>query len=243
MHAATPGVVTLTLDHPEKGNALSAPLVERLSEGIQGAIADPSVHTLVIQGAGRHFCTGFDLSDLEQETEGDLLYRFIQIERLLSTLWHAPIRTVAIGQGHVLGAGADLFTACDIRLARPDTAFRFPGASFGLVLGTRRLAERVGADRALAWTSSGASIKQEEAIACGLASQSGDVAAAQPPAPYRTDRETFSALRAATRADRRDQDLAALVASIMNSSLKARLLAHRDRARAAAAQRKKAASP
>jgi len=213
--------------------------VAALSQALQRAIATPDVHTIVFQGDGKHFCTGFDLSNLDDESEGDLLYRFVQIEQLLSNIWHAPVRTVAFGHGRVLGAGADIFTACDIRVARADASFLFPGAAFGLILGTRRLQERVGADCALRWTSTGASINHQDALAAGLVNQVSDEAAERNWARLRTDRSTFSALRAATTSDQRDRDLAALIKSIMKSGLKARLQAHRDRVIAATAQRER----
>ena len=58
------GIATLGLDRPEKGNALSVELVAALHAAIDAAIADTDVHTLVLAGSGKHFCTGFDLSSL-----------------------------------------------------------------------------------------------------------------------------------------------------------------------------------
>ena len=104
-----PGITTLTLQRPERGNALGPELVEALISAAEAAIADPAVHTLVLRGAGRHFCTGLDLSDLATLSDGDLLLRLVRIETLLALLWHAPIRTVALAHGRTWGAGADLF--------------------------------------------------------------------------------------------------------------------------------------
>ncbi|MFM9999210.1 MAG: enoyl-CoA hydratase/isomerase family protein, partial [Burkholderiaceae bacterium] len=89
------GVITLTLQRPERGNALGPELVEGLIHAAGAAMADQSVHTLVPRGAGRHFCTGLDLTDLATLSDGDLLLRLVRIETLLALLWHAPIRTVA----------------------------------------------------------------------------------------------------------------------------------------------------
>ena len=66
------GVATIWLDRPEKANALSAAAVEVLSAQVASTIADPAVHTLVFRGRGKHFCTGFDLSGLEAETDATL---------------------------------------------------------------------------------------------------------------------------------------------------------------------------
>ncbi|MEI7447126.1 MAG: enoyl-CoA hydratase/isomerase family protein, partial [Burkholderiales bacterium] len=165
------GVACIELNRPARGNALSASLVEALLAAVRRACADPSVHTLAFAGAGRHFCTGFDLGDLESLSEGDLVLRFVRVEALLDAVWRAPVRTVAIATGRAWGAGADLFAACDVRVAAADATFRFPGAAFGIVLGTRRLAERVGTERARAWVTTGATLDAAEAAAAGLASR------------------------------------------------------------------------
>lgn len=228
-HAHADGVTTLTLARPERANALSADLVEALLARVHEAAADPSVHTLVLRGAGRHFCSGLDLSDLETASDGDLLQRLVRIETLLAALWHAPQRTVAVAQGRTWGAGADLFAACEQRVALAGSTFRFPGALFGIVLGTRRLAERVGSDRARALVVDGGELDAAQALASGLASADEDSA----PSPPRVDAVTARAVRAATRADHRDADLAALVRSAAAPGLRARIAAYRERLRAA----------
>lgn len=231
----TDGVTTLTLARPERGNALGPDLVEALLAAVQAASADPAVHTLVLLGEGRHFCTGLDLSDLDQCRDGDLLQRLVRIETLLAAIWHAPMRTVALAQGRTWGAGADLFATCEVRLATADASFRFPGAQFGIVLGTRRLAERVGADAARAMTTTGGEWRAADARAAGLVQQVVDDAsgvdaalAAACPAPV-VDRPTAAALRAATRPDHRDADLAALVRSAATPGLVQRIAAYRAR--------------
>lgn len=235
------GIVTLTLARPERGNALAPDLVEALLAAVQAACEDAAVHTLRLRGAGRHFCTGLDLSDLDACRDGDLLHRLVRIETLLQALWHAPLRTVALAQGRAWGAGADLFAACEVRLAHEGTSLRFPGAQFGIVLGTRRLAERVGAERARALTTEGLEWDAMQAQAAGLVqavvagTEPGDAEAALATAcaPPRVDAATARALRAATRADHRDADLAALVRSAAAPGLVARVRAYRERLRAA----------
>jgi enoyl-CoA hydratase/carnithine racemase len=227
-----PGVALIRLDRPDKGNALSAQLVSALHSSVREAITNPEVHTIVFAGDGHNFCTGFDLSDLDDVDDAALLHRFVQVELLLDAVWRAPVRTVALAQGRTWGAGADLFAACDMRLAAADATFRFPGAGFGLVLGTRRLAVRVGRDAARRLTCDGASLDQAQALACGLASgavpQGDDVLAAVCGAPA-ADRATVSALRAATGDDGADSDLAALVRSAARPGLKQRIAAYRAR--------------
>ncbi|MFN0184573.1 MAG: enoyl-CoA hydratase/isomerase family protein [Aquabacterium sp.] len=221
------GLTTLTLARPERGNALGPETVEALIEAVQSvstaASGSAGAHTLVLQAEGRHFCTGLDLSGLADLDDGALLLRLVRIETLLQLVWHAPIRTVAVAQGRAWGAGADLFAACEWRVAAADTTFRFPGARFGIVLGTRRLAERVGAMAAREVTTGGGQWDCAQALALGLASH------AQMPAltPPLVDAATAAALRDASREDRRDADLAALVRSAARPGLKQRIEAYR----------------
>ena len=226
------GVATAWMDRPEKGNAFSAAAVEALSAAVAAAIADPSVHTLVIRGRGRHFCTGFDLSDLGSETDASLRDRFVALEKLLQSVWHAPVRTVAVATGRAWGAGADLFASCDIRACTGDTTLRFPGSAFGIVLGTRRLVELIGWDRARPLVSEGATVDAAGALAAGLATDlvEGDVEAwlAARCAPPVADRATLALIREATRPDRRAEDLASLDRSASRPGLVSRIEAYRQ---------------
>ena len=217
------GVLTLTMNRPERGNALSAELVEALLETLGAAMADDTVHTTVLRGAGRHFCTGLDLSDLDQTSDGELLWRLVRIEMLLSLVWHAPKRTVAVAQGRAWGAGADLLAACEQRVVLRGTTLRFPGAQFGIVLGTRRLALRMSSAAARAVVTEGGELSAPQALACGLATHEQEPAWSAP----RVDGSTAAALYAATRAaeggDQRDADLALLVRSAAQPGLQARV--------------------
>jgi enoyl-CoA hydratase len=229
----TNGVLTLTLDRPEKGNALSPTLVEALLSEVTQANANAGgdLHSLVLCGQGANFCTGFDLSDLDSVSDGDLLLRFVRIETLLAELWHSPLRTVALAQGRAWGAGADLVAVCELRLARPEASFRFPGAGFGLVLGTRRLAERVGPDLARDWVTHGLEVGATAALQAGLVSviDGADAALSSRLVSPAVDGRTASALRRATRIDGRDADLAALVRSAAEPGLVQRIAAYRAR--------------
>ncbi|MEZ5650149.1 MAG: enoyl-CoA hydratase/isomerase family protein [Burkholderiaceae bacterium] len=163
------GLAIISLAVPGRGNALSPALVAAADEALQSALADRSVHTVTFVGEGRHLCTGFDLADLNSLDDGALLWRFVAIEQFLQRIWLAPVRTAAIAQGSTFGAGADLFAACDERWLRAGARFRFPGAGFGLVLGTRRLADRVGTDRARRWVAFAQTVGAGEALASGFA--------------------------------------------------------------------------
>jgi enoyl-CoA hydratase/carnithine racemase len=233
------GVATLWLDRPDRGNALSAIAVESASQVIAAAIADPDVHTLVFRGRGKHFCTGFDLSGLESETDATLRARFVNLEELLQSVWHAPVRTIAFATGRAWGAGADLFASCDVRACSPDSTLRFPGSAFGIVLGTRRLVELIGWDRARPLVTEGATVGATEALAASLATDivTGDAdewLLARGSAPV-ADRATFAAIRAACRPDHRASDMATLDASASRPGLQLRIAEYRAALRSRAA--------
>ena len=238
-------VLHLQLHRPEVGNALSAALVQALTEAVDAATHDASVRLLVLSGAGRHFCTGFDLSDLDRETDDILLARFTRVELLLQAVHAAPFATLALAHGRTMGAGADLFAACGDRWIVGDAGFAFPGAAFGLVLGTARLTELVGAPHAAAWIEGGQRIDADQALACGLATRR--IETEQIDAELgrwgarvnRLDAPTQRAIQAAIAAGRRPrgdagdaQDLARLVRSAARPGLRDRIAAYR------AAQRK-----
>ena len=142
-----------TLNRPEKMNALAPELVLALTEGIQAA-HQQNVPLMIFKGNGKNFCAGFDFSDLDTATDGDLLQRIIQIEIMLDLLATSPAMTVALCHGRNFGAGVDIIAACKHRVAAASTSFRFPGIKFGLILGTRRFQNIVGTQNALEILSS-----------------------------------------------------------------------------------------
>jgi len=219
----------LTLSRPEVGNCLSAALVEDLHRGLD-RFEESSAKVVIFQGAGRHFCTGFDLAGLAEQSDADLALRFIRIEQLLARIWSAPYPTIALAKGRTVGAGADLFAVCDRRIAIEGATFRFPGADFGVVLGIGRLAARIGA-RALEWVEAGREIGADEALRLGLVEHVASleaslvVLATEICAAARLDAATLAGLRAALSVERAsvDRELAELVRSVAEPGLKARM--------------------
>jgi enoyl-CoA hydratase len=132
-------VWTVTLNRPERANALSAELVEALHRVLDEA-ASALPLAVVLRGNRRHFAAGFDLAGLDLETDASLAHRFLRIGLLVERLATARYLTVAVAEGAAIGAGADLVTACDARLVAPGVTLRFPGSAFGVVLGAGRRA-------------------------------------------------------------------------------------------------------
>ena len=165
----------------------------------------------------------------------------VRIEALLQRIHAAPVTTMAIASGRTFGAGADLFAACDHRIALAGASFAFPGPAFGLVLGTNRLASLVGRDRARAMLLAGAEVPAAAALAAGLATatmaaeDTPAAIAAAAEAAARLDPATVAALHQRTSRAEDDADLAALVRSAARPGLKQRILDYRA---AVAARRK-----
>lgn len=222
----------LTLNRPEKRNALSAELVERLLDAVLAAQAE-QVPLLVLRGAGSNFSAGFDFTGFEDLSEGDLVLRFIRIETLLQTVAYGACATLALAHGGNFGAGVDLIAACRQRWAAPDARFRMPGLKFGLALGTRRLAELVGEQHAYDLMESARGFDAAQAVEIGFlqgVAQTGSwderIARAResvlslPPAGRHW-------LRSLTRGGNPDGDMAALARSASQPGLKDRIRAFR----------------
>ncbi len=226
-------VTRLTLNRPQKANALSQSVVEALLDAVEYAYTD-GTRLLIIDGNGETLCSGFDFSGFEDASEGDLVLRFIRIEHLLQRINHSPFTTLALAHGVTSGAGASLVCACHLRVAAPTAKFCFPGLRVGVVLGTRRLAQRVGVDVARPLLLSGKAFDAEHALRIGFATR---VAAQSDwPTVITSARSETSALTAAATArmneqivaDTRAADMAALVQSISVPGLKERIRMFRE---------------
>ncbi|WP_420245381.1 enoyl-CoA hydratase/isomerase family protein [Roseiterribacter gracilis] len=229
-------MATLTLARPAQGNALNATLVDELIAQLAVLAAD-GPRALVLRGEGSGFCGGFDLADLDQQSDGDLLLRFVRIEQLLQAVQYFPAPTIALAQKFAWGAGADLFAACRFRVCDSATRFSFPGARFGLVLGTRRLRALVGVDAAFRLLQAPSPISAEVAAETGLASALVDCAdwsAWLDRCLHRLpviDATTQAQLAQRIHGDEQAQDLAALTISAARPGLQARLIDYRNAAR------------
>ena len=225
-------VSELTLNRADKLNALNADMVNELLQGIADAVARKS-KLVVIRGAGRAFCAGFDLSGLNTMTDADLLLRFVRIETLLQAIYTAPMHTLALVQGCCVGAGADIVAACSRRVATAESRFRMPGLQFGIVLGTRRLAALIGNDAARDILQTSQVFDAEHARSCGFLTDvcaSDDWPALVTQAVVDTAAladEPSRALLQQSRDDRHlDQDMAALVRSASRPGLAKRIAAY-----------------
>jgi len=226
-------VTRLTLNRPQKANALSASLVEALLDAVEYAYGD-GTRLLILEGVGPHFCAGFDFTDYHSATDGELAVRFIRIESVLQALYHAPFETMALAHGRIFGAGADLVASCSMRIATPEASFRMPGLRFGVVLGTRRLAQRIGADHARDILAASRTFGAEEArqigFLTGVAPQPGwaDLVKQARARCQLLNPAAAAALHRQTLQDTRADDMAALAHSVSAPGLKERIRQFRE---------------
>jgi enoyl-CoA hydratase/carnithine racemase len=170
------GIVTLTLNRPDRLNALGDTLREELYEAMSRASDDPEVRVIVLTGAGRGFCAGGDMKDAHEVQEGRmeraLLDRVAPIrDKVVLAMRDSPKPIIAAVNGPAAGAGMNLALACDMRLA--STAARF-GQTFvkrGLHVdwgGTYFLPRLIGMAKACELIFTGEMISAEEAYTLGL---------------------------------------------------------------------------
>jgi methylglutaconyl-CoA hydratase len=122
-------VAWLTLNQPERRNALSDALVAGLHDQLQRALADATVRAVVLTGAGAAFCAGADLkAGGVQAAAGE--HPFVT---LLKTIWNAPKPVIARINGHAFGGGIGLAAACDLAVAADSAAFSFSEVRVGVI--------------------------------------------------------------------------------------------------------------
>jgi enoyl-CoA hydratase len=159
----------LTIDNPQKRNALDYGSLEELTLACRAAARD-AVRCLVIRGAGDAFCSGFDIGSMESEGRGgdrpDLA-----VERAMEAVESVPCPTVAFVNGAAFGAGCELAVTCDLRVARAGAQLGMPPAKLGVVYaaaGLRRFLALVGPAHAREMFFTGRGIDAETARSIGL---------------------------------------------------------------------------
>lgn len=120
-------VAVITLDRPERRNALDLQSLEELHDAVVGAVG-ARARAVVLTGSDGHFCAGADLSELEDVS---FAQRLAEVVHHLATL---PVATVAAIDGACMGLGMQLALACDVRVVAPAARFAVPVAKLGLMV-------------------------------------------------------------------------------------------------------------
>lgn len=133
------GIVRITLNAPEKRNALSRVMQAELIDAVEAAGRDPAAGVVVIKGAGRGFCSGYDISgDRSGGAHGEEAMSLprrtletVEMSRGWSRIWDAPITVIAQIHGFCLAGGTDLAQHCDLILTARDATIGFPALRMG----------------------------------------------------------------------------------------------------------------
>jgi methylglutaconyl-CoA hydratase len=134
--ALADGILTLTLNRPDKRNALDATVIDGLAEAIARAELDADVRVVALRGAGKDFCAGADLDELLASTDRTVAENersALALGELFLALRRLPKPSVAIVHGRALAGGAGLALACDIVLAGESSRIGFPEIARGFV--------------------------------------------------------------------------------------------------------------
>ncbi len=129
-------ILTIALNRPEKRNALNDSLINELKTALREANDDGELNAILINGAGKDFCSGADLSALQKISESDVIENLWDAENLLelfSLIRKVKIPVIAAVHGRALAGGCGLATACDIVLASKSAIFGYPEVKIGFV--------------------------------------------------------------------------------------------------------------
>lgn len=129
-------IATITLNRPEKRNALNDALVTSLKERLRTADSDDNLRAIVIRGAGKDFCSGADLSAIQKIAESDVMENWDDAHNLMelyALIRKVRIPVIAAVHGRALAGGCGLATACDLVLASKSAIFGYPEVKIGFV--------------------------------------------------------------------------------------------------------------
>jgi enoyl-CoA hydratase len=175
LYSKNQNVGIITLNRPERLNAINKDLLKGLIEKLEMARQDKDIVSVILTGAGRAFCAGEDLKETSagknfedwiEEIEG-----LQEVQRVILALGKPLIAAVP---GYALGGGCEFAMSCDIRIASEEAKFGFPETDVGLTIttaGTKLLAQIVGLGKAKELVFTGDFIDAPEALAIGLANR------------------------------------------------------------------------
>ena len=170
------GVLRLTLNRPERRNALSGELIGALQAALEGAAADNATRVIVIAANGPVFSAGHDLKEMAQHrADGDAgraayAALFSQCSAMMQAIVHNPKPVIAEVQGVATAAGCQLVASCDLAVASTSARFATPGVDIGLFCSTPMVAlsRNAGRKAAMEMLLTGEPIDGEHALRIGL---------------------------------------------------------------------------
>jgi enoyl-CoA hydratase/carnithine racemase len=177
------GVAHVTIERPEKRNAMTLEVFDALSERAAEAADDPAVGAVVVAGRGGSFSSGIDVEVFGAQVGGGLDPSFVRrLQAAFTAYEELDVPTIAAIEGHCLGAGIQLAAACHLRAVAPGAELCVLETSWGLIPdlgGTWRLPRLIGAGRTTELVLTARRVGAEEALAIGLAEVELPAAGAQ----------------------------------------------------------------
>jgi enoyl-CoA hydratase/carnithine racemase len=163
-------VATVTLNRPEKRNALAKQLLREMARTLEIMADDRSVQVVVLRARGPVFCAGHDLSEMMNGTESDYRELFALCSRVMLGWRHLPQPVIAGVQGTATAAGCQLVAACDLAVASESATFATPGVRIGLFCTTPMvpLVQAIAPKAALEMLLTGKPITAQRALELGL---------------------------------------------------------------------------
>jgi len=169
------GVCVLTVNRPDKMNALNNLVFEELDSALDHIKNTPEIKGLIVTGAGeKAFVAGADIKELNTLGDTEAVQKSLRGQRVFQKLEDITIPVIAAVNGYALGGGCELAMACHIRIASQNVLMGLPEVSLGLIPGyggTQRLPKLVGEAKALELTLTGRFAKADEAKEIGLVNQ------------------------------------------------------------------------
>lgn len=171
-------VAFVTLDRPDRLNALSRRLVMSLTTVVEDLVATPAVRVLVLVGEGRMFSAGADVDEIRADaarggaSTEEMVTDARRGERLCAALQHPDLVTIAAVHGHAVGGAAAVVAACDLRMFAQDARLVVPELAMGIPIawgGVERLARDLGPAVVRDLLLTGRALKADEALARGFA--------------------------------------------------------------------------
>ncbi|HTU84354.1 MAG TPA: enoyl-CoA hydratase [Solirubrobacteraceae bacterium] len=168
-----PPAARITLNRPEKRNALSLELMQELIAALREASKHPETRAIVIDAAGPAFSAGHDLSEMIGRDQAFLDDLFATCTTMMETIHDLPQPVIAEVHGIATAAGCQLVAACDLAVAAQGTRFGTPGVKIGLFCSTPMvpLSRAVGRKRAMQMLLTGEPIDADTALDWGLVNQ------------------------------------------------------------------------
>ncbi|OGB08315.1 MAG: enoyl-CoA hydratase [Burkholderiales bacterium RIFCSPHIGHO2_12_FULL_61_11] len=163
-------IATITLNRPEKRNALSLPMVRQLRECFEALPG--SVRVAILAGAGPHFSAGLDLSELSEASSADGIQHSMTWYEAFSKIQFGRVPVICVLQGAVVGGGLELASSAHVRVAEESAYFGLPEGQRGIFLGgggSVRVTKLIGFSRVTEMMLTGHVVSASEGYVIGLA--------------------------------------------------------------------------